>query len=112
MRKLALFPLCFLLRTGSSAQLNEWERQEEYNRRGHTWPPKRDEFSPQTEGWIKLYERRFKQLEYVDDPKKYQAYMHAVYSGIISECRFGSLQTLVLLLCNLKLVDLLTGSNR
>jgi hypothetical protein len=85
MKKLVFSLLGILFLNGSFAQLNEWERQDEYNRRGYTWPPKPTDFSPSTEGWMKLYERRFKQLEYVDDPKRYQAYMHAVYSGLISE---------------------------
>lgn len=83
--KIFISPAVFLLLNGTVAQLNEWERQEEYKRRGHTWPPKLEDFSPPTEGWRKIYARRFKQLEYVDDPKRYQAYMHATYSGLISK---------------------------
>jgi hypothetical protein len=68
-----------------SVALNEDERIEEYERRGHTWPPQ--EYTPNTLGWKKLNDRRFRQLTQLEDGRdaRYSAYMQSVYSAVISK---------------------------
>lgn len=67
-------------------QLIEGERVDEYHRRGHVWPPDESEYTPNTLGWKKIFERRFKQIDYNDagPGNKYQAYLTSVYSGLLS----------------------------
>ena len=54
-------------------------------RRGNEWPPKDSQYTPSTEGWIKLNKRRFHQMDYVQESssKRYEAYMQCVYSALI-----------------------------
>jgi len=66
----------------SCAALIEKERVGEYHRRGHTWPP--EDFTPNTPGWKKTNERRFRQIAQLDaaSDAKYQAYMLTVHSAL------------------------------
>ena len=58
--------------------LDELERRSEYYRRGHEWPPR--DYYPDTEGWKKLMERRFKQLNRIDNSNdKYNAFVSSVH---------------------------------
>lgn len=82
--------LCFLaaLRYGEigDAQLIEHDRVAEYKKRGHAWPPRDDEYTPNTPGWRETYQRRFNQIDCIDTGKSdtYQAYVTAIYSGLIA----------------------------
>ena len=68
----------------SSAVLDEGERLEEYERRGHTWPPQ--DYTPNTPGWKKLNDRRFHQISQLEGrDSRYQAYMQSVWSALIAK---------------------------
>lgn len=54
--------------------LLESDRMDEYRRRGHQWPPKDDDFTPNTPGWRKFFRRRIEQLRSVKD-HVYDGYM-------------------------------------
>eukprot|EP00591_Stephanopyxis_turris_P006112 CAMPEP_0195522508 /NCGR_PEP_ID=MMETSP0794_2-20130614/20743_1 /TAXON_ID=515487 /ORGANISM="Stephanopyxis turris, Strain CCMP 815" /LENGTH=381 /DNA_ID=CAMNT_0040652279 /DNA_START=38 /DNA_END=1183 /DNA_ORIENTATION=- len=68
--------------TTASARLIERERVAEYNKRGHTWPPLLSDYTPNTEGWRSINERRFRQIEQLDPAIRYQSYMLAVHSAL------------------------------
>jgi len=70
----------------TDAQLIESERVAEYEKRGHSWPPLDLEYTPNTLGWRKIFKRRFNQINCIDEGKsqKYQAYVTAIYSGLIA----------------------------
>jgi len=70
-----------------SHALFESDRVEEYHRRGHTWPPKPEDYTPNTPGWRALNERRFRQLSYMDTDsgKRYQGYVITVHSALTSQ---------------------------
>jgi hypothetical protein len=73
---------------GVNAALVESERMEEYHRRGHTWPPAPEDYTPSTPGWQKIYEEYFKQLQYSGEEvpgERYQAYMGALHSAVLSK---------------------------
>ena len=68
--------------------LIEHERMEEYHRRGHSWPPKLEDYRPPTKGWQRNYENIFHQLHYTAEEssgERYEAYMGAVNSALISK---------------------------
>ncbi len=68
--------------------LYEEDRMEEYHRRGHTWPPKLEDYSPPTKGWFNLYSSIFQQLQYSAEEspgERYEAYMGMIHSGITSQ---------------------------
>jgi len=79
--------VCTINTPGASAGLIESERMEEYHRRGHTWPPNPQDYTPNTPGWQTLNERRFKQLSHVDDTsgERYESHMAIVHSAL--QCR-------------------------
>jgi hypothetical protein len=53
--------------------LNEDERKLAYEARNYSWPPK---IVPDTPGWNKLMMRRFRQLEFLEDPSdRWQGYL-------------------------------------
>ena len=67
-----------------SAQLVESERRAEYRKRGYSWPPK--ELKPNTEGWRKIHERRFNQVEHIQDRNdRYQAWLVSVISAYVQQ---------------------------
>lgn len=71
-----------------SGNLNENERMEEFHRRGHTWPPKLEDYKPSTPGWKAINDKWFDQLQYSAEEssdERYQAYMSAVHSALISK---------------------------
>lgn len=83
---LSLFFVTFI--TTTAGQLIESERMEEYNRRGHAWPPKLDDYSPNTIGWKELYDGIFQQLQFsaVESPgERYEAYMGSINSALMSK---------------------------
>lgn len=65
-----------------SSQLIEAERRKEYKKRGYTWPMK--ELVPNTEGWRRLMERRFDQVEHIPDVnERYQGWLVTVISAYL-----------------------------
>ena len=76
-----------ILLTGKIAksQLKEEERVAEYNARKHTWPPAKDEYMPNTEGWYDTITRRLSQIDQLTDTTaKYNAYINCIHSGFIA----------------------------
>jgi len=72
----------------SHGQAPEHERVAEYQRRGHVWPPKDDEFKPPTPGWRNLMKRRFDQLERFDDEEltaRWNGFMITVHSALLCQ---------------------------
>jgi len=66
--------------------LAENERVEEYKKRGHVWPPKNEDFVPNTPGWRKIMMRRLEQVHHIEDTAhKYNGFMGSVYSSLISK---------------------------
>lgn len=64
------------------APLLEKDRLAEYKARNHTWPPLPEEYL--TEGWRKIYERRFRQLDALDQTENcYNGYMGACHAGLL-----------------------------
>ncbi|EJK61160.1 hypothetical protein THAOC_18397, partial [Thalassiosira oceanica] len=47
--------------------LDEGERLGEYYKRGHTWPPKDEEFVPPSDGWRRIMRRRLAQVRRIED---------------------------------------------
>ncbi len=87
-RNLCLFSILLLLVSPFVVDSNliESERLEEYERRGHSWPPKEEDFTPNTDGWRAINKRRFSQVEQLEDSgDRYQGYMLAVHSGLIMQ---------------------------
>jgi len=57
----------------------------EYHKRGHTWPPKPEDYIPNTKGWRKLMQRRLNQVEHISDlSQRYNGFMVTVYSSLIA----------------------------
>jgi hypothetical protein len=72
-------------RSSSGIALYENERAEEYEKRNHTWPPKFDEYRPNTDGWRKIYQRRLRQVDRLtSDENSYNGYMNAITSGLVT----------------------------
>ena len=75
---------CAMLLHVTTAQLIESERRQEYIKRGYTYPPKK--MSPDTEGWRKLNERRFHQIEHIKDRNdRYQGWLVAAISAYVQQ---------------------------
>lgn len=73
-----------LLISGCMGVLIENERVEEYYKRGYTWPPKT--YLPATEGWKKLMERRFSQVQQVKDlGERYDAWVETVTASYVMD---------------------------
>merc|ERR1719491_2613294 len=63
--------------------LVESERMKEYHRRGHNWPPRSEDYTPNTPGWQKISERRISQLLNIeDDGESYDGYMVAAHTAL------------------------------
>ncbi len=78
------------LSSSSLAQevIDEDDRIVEYNRRGHVWPPKPEDYTPNTEGWRKINELRFEQLAYARSDslgQRYFRYMYNVHSALLAQ---------------------------
>ena len=77
--------LCFVA-FSKAEQLDEGDRQTEYHRRGHTWPPREEDYIPNTPGWRAIFERRFNQIpKIVDDNEKYNGFMSAVHQSLLCQ---------------------------
>jgi hypothetical protein len=69
----------------SNGIIYENERVEEYHRRHHTWPPPESEFTPATDGWRRLYQRRLKQVDRLSrEDNSWDAYITAVNCALIT----------------------------
>ncbi len=67
-----------------AGEMSEEERLEEYHARGYEWPVKK--FSPDTAGWRKIFERRLKQVERIqDDNEKYNGWVQSMSSGLVTQ---------------------------
>mmetsp|Transcript_22073 Transcript_22073/g.44265 ORF Transcript_22073/g.44265 Transcript_22073/m.44265 type:complete len:369 (-) Transcript_22073:440-1546(-) len=75
----------FLLLSPADGVIYENERIDEFHRRGYVWPPKEEDYVPNTPGWRKLHERRFEQLSHLgaDDTGLYDGYMTSVHTGLL-----------------------------
>lgn len=83
---LFLLSVILLLVSSVLAALLENERVEEYKRRGHSWPPRSEDFIPNTDGWREINQRRLSQIEQLEENgDRYQGYMLAVHSGLIMQ---------------------------
>jgi hypothetical protein len=66
------------------AQLVESDRLQVYHDQGYSWPPREEEYTPNTPGWRRIFERRFRQLDGVDTKNNsYNGYMAAIHSGLL-----------------------------
>lgn len=76
--------LAHTLFLGCVGELQESKRVTEYHARGYQWPPKPEDYIPNTPGWRQLMERRFKQIQQIEDSgDKYNGFMSTVYSSLI-----------------------------
>ena len=68
----------------ASAQLSEQKRLEEYAARGYEWPP--EEVVPNTQGWMDLFTRRFKQVENipVDGHGRYDGWVQSIGAALVA----------------------------
>lgn len=71
-----------------TSALVEHERMEEFHRRGHSWPPKAQDYTPSTPGWQSNFDKIFQQLAYSapeSSGERYEVYMSMVHSALISK---------------------------
>lgn len=85
MTKLAcFFPLLATLMVGmpgTTHALAEDERMVEYHKRNHTWPPN---YVPKNEGWKKLMDHRFRQIDEMEDSDRYEAYVQTINAAVVA----------------------------
>ena len=62
--------------------MTEVDRMEEYHKRGYQWPLK--EVVPNTEGWRRLADRKFEQVERMDDDGKYDGWVQTMSSALVA----------------------------
>lgn len=67
-----------------TGQLIEAERREEYLKRGYKWPM--EKLVPDTEGWRRLLNRRFHQVEHIQDTNsRYQGWIVSAISAYVQQ---------------------------
>jgi len=67
----------------ASARLQEHERVREYHARNYTWPL--PHYVPDTPGWRKLHEHRFRQIaEIKDSRQRYEGYVQAINTALVA----------------------------
>ena len=60
----------------------EENRQREYRKRGYSWPV--PEYVPDTEGWKKLFDHRFRQVaEIQSDSNRYEGYAQTISAALV-----------------------------
>jgi hypothetical protein len=65
-------------------QLTESDREEEYHFRNYTWPIPDEGYTPNTPGWVKLMQTRFKQVEEIPDSlDRYEGYIQSLHSAFL-----------------------------
>ena len=63
--------------------MTEEERLEQYAARGYEWPL--EKLVPDTEGWKKLYRRRFEQLSRIEDKgERYDGWIQVMSSALVA----------------------------
>lgn len=63
--------------------MTEDHRLEEYEARGYEWPLKK--VVPNTEGWRKIYDRRFEQISRIEnEDKRYDGWFQAMSSALVA----------------------------
>lgn len=66
---------------GLKPRYTEEQRQAEYKKRGHTWPPK---ISPDTEGWKRILNQRFAQVRALDNSQQmWDGYIQTLSSALM-----------------------------
>jgi hypothetical protein len=69
----------------SALYLFEEDRVNEYHNRNSTWPPRNDEYQPNTDGWRKLFQRRFRQVDSLtSDENSYNGYINSIAGGLMT----------------------------
>ena len=64
--------------------MSEEDRMAEYHKRGYEWPL--PELVPNTEGWRRIFDRRFKQLERIrDSTEKYNGWVQTMSAAIVAK---------------------------
>jgi hypothetical protein len=83
MNQLIFILFIILAKVQKMEALVEDERLQEYHARKYTWPL--PELVPNTPGWAKLMNRRFKQVEKIPDSnQRYNAWMQVMSSALVS----------------------------
>ena len=83
---LAALLLLLRLPVTASKQLVEQERVRTYHENNYTWPPADDEFIPNTDGWRRLMQRRFDQVQrIVGSGDQYNGWVSTVHTALISQ---------------------------
>jgi hypothetical protein len=85
---LIICQVCFIvISQGIHSHTIEKQRMEEYFRRDHTWPPRVEDYKPNTAGWKMLNAGIFEQMKYmnVETSKRYVTYMSTINSALISQ---------------------------
>ena len=76
----------FLFENQQVQCLYEGDRVEEYHKRKYVWPPRDSDFIPNTDGWKNIFQRRFSQLNYIEDlGDRYNGYMSTVYGAVLGK---------------------------
>jgi hypothetical protein len=64
--------------------MSEEDRMAEYHKRGYKWPL--PELVPNTDGWRRIFDRRFKQLQRIKDSnKKYNGWVQTMSAAIVAK---------------------------
>ncbi len=83
---LAALLLLLRLPVTVSKQLIEQERVRTYHENNYTWPPADDEFIPNSDGWRRLMQRRFDQVQRIEDSgDQYNGWVSTVHTALISQ---------------------------
>ena len=62
--------------------MSEDDRRREYHLRNYTWPL--PEVTPNTEGWRKIFDRRWKQVERIEDSnERYNGWVQTMSASIV-----------------------------
>jgi len=79
---LAVALVTFALLPGQVHGMSEEDRMREYHLRNYTWPL--PEVKPNTEGWRKIFDRRWKQIERIEDSnERYNGWVQAMSASIV-----------------------------
>ena len=72
-----------LPRASLTSALSEQDRLREYHARNYTWPI--PEYKPNTPGWRKLFDHRFRQAAEIDNAnKRYEAFLQTVNAAFVA----------------------------
>jgi hypothetical protein len=78
----ALLLICLPFTTVS--QLIEHERVQKYHESNYTWPPSDDEFVPHTDGWRRLMQRRFDQVQRIENSNdQYNGWVSTIHAALV-----------------------------